>query len=205
MKLASILKENPLNIANTITDNLSCENISKIEVKAPGFINFFVDEDYLFNMINEIIKLGNDYGRSDIGNGQSYNIEFVSANPTGILHLGNARGGAYGDSLARILDFAGYDVVKEYYINDAGSQIDNLGLSIQARYFGLCGKEEIMPENGYHGPEILEMAKEIYDNYQEAWLNEPLDSFKEVGVKKLLSRIINDLEEYGIKYDFFTS
>ena len=205
MKLASILKENPLNIANTITDNLSCENISKIEVKAPGFINFFVDEDYLFNMINEIIKLGNDYGRSDIGNGQSYNIEFVSANPTGILHLGNARGGAYGDSLARILDFAGYDVVKEYYINDAGSQIDNLGLSIQARYFGLCGKEEIMPENGYHGPEILEMAKEIYDNYQEAWLNEPLESFKEVGVKKLLSRIINDLEEYGIKYDVFTS
>lgn len=205
MKLARVLKDNPLNIANKIMSNLNCENISKIEVKAPGFINFFVDEDYLFNMINEIIALGNNYGRSNIGNGQSYNIEFVSANPTGILHLGNARGGAYGDSLARILEFAGYDVIKEYYINDAGSQIDNLGLSIQARYFGLCGKEEIMPENGYHGSEILEMAKEIYDAHQDTWLNETLESFKEVGVKKLLSRIIADLKEYGIEYDVFTS
>lgn len=205
MKLAQILKENPLNIATKIIANLQCENISKIDIKSPGFINFFVDEDYLYNMINEIINLSDNYGCSNIGKNQNYNIEFVSANPTGILHLGNARGGAYGDSLARILKFAGYNVTSEYYINDAGTQIDNLGKSIQARYFGLCGREENMPENGYYGPEIIEMAQDIYDKEQDNWLKEPLDSFKDLGVKKLLARIVNDLEEYGITYDVFTS
>ena len=205
MQLAKELRDSPMNIAEKIVSNIDNPNIEKIEVKNPGFINFFVKSDYLYNNIDEIIKLGDSYGKSNIGNNKSYNIEFVSANPTGILHIGNARGGAYGDSLARILKFAGFDVTKEYYINDAGTQIDNLGLSIQARYFELCNKDFNLPENGYHGPEIKEIANEIYEEHQDGWLDEPLESFKKLGTKKLLSKIINDLEEYRITYDVFTS
>ena len=205
LKLAKELHDSPINIANRIIENISDASINKIEVKNPGFINFFVKNDYLYDSIDEIIKLGESYGSSNIGKNKSYNIEFVSANPTGILHIGNARGGAYGDSLARILKFAGFDVTKEYYINDAGTQIDNLGLSIQARYFELCNKEFEIPENGYHGPEIKVIAKEIFDKYQDGWLNEPLQSFKKIGTERLLSKIINDLKEYRITYDVFTS
>lgn len=205
MKLASKLKENPMEIANRIKNNIDDSVISKIEIKAPGFINFFVKNDYLYELINNIIKLEDDYGKSDIGKGKSYNIEFVSANPTGILHMGNARGGAYGDSLARILKFAGYDVIKEYYINDAGNQIDNLGLSIQARYLQMCNIDKEIPDNGYHGPEISEIAREIYEKHNEEWIDEPLEVYKELGIKKFLSNIISALEEYRITYDVFTS
>ncbi len=205
MKLAGVLKRNPMEIANSIKDNISSDLISEVVVASPGFINFFVKNDYLYDKINEIIKLDSNYGKSNIGNGQSYNIEFVSANPTGILHMGNARGGAYGDSLARILKFAGYDVTKEYYINDAGTQIDNLGLSIQARYLEMCNIEKEMPENGYHGPEIKEIAKEIYEKHNKEWVDEPLDTYKALGIEKFLGKIIKALEEYRITYDVFTS
>lgn len=110
MKLARVLKKNPLEIANDIANNISDENITKVEVKAPGFINFFVSKKYLFENINKVLEEKEMYGSSNIGNGKKINIEFVSANPTGILHLGNARGGAYGDSLARIMRFSGFDV-----------------------------------------------------------------------------------------------
>ena len=205
MKLASKLKKSPLEIANTLKDSIESKLINSIDVKAPGFINFFVKNDYLYDLINEIISLNEKYGSSNIGYGKSYNIEFVSANPTGILHMGNARGGAYGDSLARILKFSGYDVTKEYYINDAGTQIDNLGLSIQAKYLQICGLEAEIPENGYHGPEIGKMAKDIFDAHDKEWINEPIDSYKELAVKELLSKIIDDLKEYRITYDVFTS
>ena len=205
MKLAGVLKRNPLDIANEIKDAIDSNLIEKVEVKAPGFINFFVKNDYLYDLINEVINKNKDYGRINIGKGKSYNIEFVSANPTGILHMGNARGGAYGDSLARILKFAGFDVVKEYYINDAGNQIDNLGLSIQARYFQMCDIVKDIPENGYHGQEITEIAKEIFEKHNKEWLDEPLDSFKSIGVERFLGKIISALEEYRITYDVFTS
>ena len=205
MKLAGKLKKSPLEIANLIKDNLDDNQINNIEVKAPGFINIFVKNDYLYDLINQIIVLDDKYGSSNIGTGKSYNIEFVSANPTGILHMGNARGGAYGDSLARILKFSGYDVTKEYYINDAGTQIDNLGLSIQAKYLQMCGIEAEIPENGYHGPEIGKMAKDIFDKHDKEWVDEPIDSYKELAIKELLSKIIDDLKEYRISYDVFTS
>ena len=205
MKLASVLKKNPLEIANEIKDNISSEFIRSTEVAAPGFINFFVKNDYLYDLINEIIKLKENYGKSNIGKGQSYNIEFVSANPTGILHMGNARGGAYGDSLARILKFSGFDVTKEYYINDAGTQIDNLGLSIQARYLQMCNIDKEMPENGYHGPEIKEIAKEIFEEHDTSWIDEPLETYKKLGIEKFLGKIIKVLEDYRITYDVFTS
>ena len=125
MKLTKVLHDNPMNIAASLVDNFSCSQVTNIEIKAPGFINFFVAKDYLLENLKKVLVEKENYGRSNIGNGQKINIEFVSANPTGILHLGNARGGAYGDSLARIMRFCGFDVTEEYYINDAGNCHNN--------------------------------------------------------------------------------
>ena len=205
MKLTKVLKENPMNIANNIVKNFDCSEVTKIEIKNPGFINFFVAKDYLFENLKKVLVEKENYGRSNIGNGKKINIEFVSANPTGILHLGNARGGAYGDSLARIMRFCGFDVTEEYYINDAGNQINNLGESIKARYFELCNQDYPMPENGYYGQEIMAMAEEIYNEHKDAYLDKDIEFYKEFGTKKMLDRIIRDLKEYGINYDVFTS
>ena len=205
MRIAGILHKSPLDIANEIVSVFNLSSVSNIEVKAPGFINFFVTKEYLFNNIKTVLEEKENYGRSNIGVGEKVNIEFVSANPTGILHLGNARGGAYGDSLARIMRFCGFDVTEEYYINDAGNQINNLALSIKARYYELCKCDYPFPENGYHGNEIKAIAKEIYDKHQDTYLDKDINYYKELGTKKMLAGIINDLKEYRINYDVFTS
>lgn len=205
MKLAKMLKKNPMEIAEEFKNKIKDENIIKIEVKAPGFINFFVTKDYLLENINKVLTEKEKYGSSNIGKGKKINIEYVSANPTGILHLGNARGGAYGDSLARIMTFAGFDVTREYYINDAGVQIDNLALSIIARYKTLCGIETAIPENGYHGKEIIDIAQKIYDEHQDSYLDKPIDYFKEYGTKEMLNHITEDLKEYRVEFDKFSS
>ena len=205
MKLAGILHDNPLNLAQRIVKYIECSSIKDIEIKQPGFINFFVNKDYVIDNIKEVLKLKENYGRNTIGDGKKINIEFVSANPTGILHLGNARGGAYGDSLARIMRFCGFDVTSEYYINDAGNQINNLGESIKARYYEICGKNYNFPENGYHGKEIIDIAQEIYDEHKDEYLNQGIDYYKQLGTEKLLNRIIDDLKKYRINYDVFTS
>lgn len=205
LKLAKSMHKNPMEIAEMLKDKLVDDNILKIEVKAPGFINFFLKKDYLLDNINVVLTEKEKYGSSDIGKNKKVNIEFVSANPTGTLHLGNARGGAYGDSLARILKFSGYEVTKEYYVNDAGNQINNLGLSILARYKEICGLPLEMPENGYHGKEIIAIAKKIYDENSDKCLNNDLEYFKEIGIKSCLDKIISDLKEYRIDYDVFTS
>ena len=203
MQLAKSLRANPVDIANEIKLNINQEGIEKIEVAAPGFINFFVNNEYLIANLNEVLTLKDKYGSNESGKGQKVNIEFVSANPTGILHIGNARGGAYGDSLARVLKFSGYDVTKEYYINDAGNQIDNLALSIRARYGELYGEGTTIPENGYHGPEIIEIAKEIKNDHPDYVTD--IEVFKKAGIDYLLKQIKNDLHEYRIDYDVFTS
>ncbi len=150
MKAASLLKQNPRDIANKIKENIGQNSyIDRIEVAGPGFLNFFTNKKVLFNIINEVIELGDEFGRSNIGNGIKLDVEFASVNPTGFIHLGHARGSAYGDNICRILSFAGYDVTREYYINDGGNQIDNMGLSIKERYRGFCGLPENMPEGGY--------------------------------------------------------
>ena len=205
LKLAKKLGKSPATIAEEIIANIKLSTIKNSEIKMPGFINFFVDNSYLYDNIFTVLRENENYGRSNIGKGKNYNIEFVSANPTGILHLGNARGGAYGDNLARILKFSGYDVTKEYYINDAGNQINNLGLSLRARYLNLCGKNEELPENGYYGPEIIEMAKKIYEEHGKEYIDAPLEYYKDLATQELLSNIIKDLEEYGVTYDVFTS
>ncbi len=205
LKLAKTLQDNPLNIANKIKENFKCDLVTTIEVAPPGFINFFVKKDYLLDNINTIIKEGTKYGSNTSGKGLNYNIEFVSANPTGILHLGNARGGAYGDSLARILRFSGYDVTEEYYVNDAGVQITNLGLSIQARYLTLLGIPTEIPENGYHGPEITEIAKDLYQEHKDTLKDQTLDYYKELGTNILLAKIKKVLQDYRINFDVYSS
>lgn len=205
LKLASIKHQSPLDIAEEIVSQIEDDKILKMEIKSPGFINFFVKKDYLFTNINKVLKEKENYGRSNIGHNKKINIEFVSANPTGILHLGNARGGAYGDSLARIMSFAGYNVTKEYYINDAGGQINNLALSILTRYQNICGIANPMPENGYYGEEIKVIAQNLYDAKKDQYLNEPIEFFKELGIKEMLNHIMDDLKEYRIIYDKLTS
>ena len=183
MKLTKVLGKSPMDIAATIVENIACDSITKMEIKAPGFINFFVKKDYLVENIKTVLTEKDRYGSSNIGNGKKVNIEFVSANPTGILHLGNARGGAYGDSLARIMRFSGFDVTEEYYINDAGNQINNLGESLKSRYYEICGKNYPIPDEGYHGKEIIEMAKNLYEEYKDSLLDKDIEFYKSLQLK----------------------
>ena len=204
--LTKELKKSPLEIAKEIINNIDYnEEIEKIEVASPGFINFFLKKDYILNYINKIKEENKNYGRNNIGNNKKINIEFVSANPTGILHIGHARGATYGDNLARIMSFSGYDVTKEYYINDAGNQMNNLGISIKERYKELCGLKSELPENGYHGKEIIELAKSIYDIYNDKKINEDIEYFKKIGLEKLLDQIKKDLDKYRVNFNVFTS
>lgn len=207
MQLTKVLKDNPRNIAEKIVEVLSknTNEIKTIEIAGPGFINIYLNDEYVFSGISNVIKQGENYGSSSIGKKEKIDIEFVSANPTGILHLGTARGAAYGSNLANIMSFAGYDVTKEYYINDAGNQIINLGVSLKERYKGLCGLEENMPEDGYYGSEIIDIAKIIFDKYGNSKLDEDLEFFKKVAVDYLLNIIKTDLSNFGVTFDVWTS
>lgn len=207
MQLTKVLKDNPRNIAEKIVEVLSknTNEIKTIEIAGPGFINIYLNDEYVFSGISNVIKQGENYGSSSIGKKEKIDIEFVSANPTGILHLGTARGAAYGSNLANIMSFAGYDVTKEYYINDAGNQIINLGVSLKERYKGLCGLEENMPEDGYYGSEIIDIAKTIFDKYGNSKLDEDLEFFKKVSVDYLLNIIKTDLSNFGVTFDVWTS
>lgn len=205
LKMAKKLELNPMFLAEKIKSVINNERIIKIEIKEPGFLNFFVNKDYLYTNLIKVIKQNNDYGKNNIGQGQKINYEYVSANPTGILHTGNARGGAYGDNMARILSFSGYDVTREYYINDAGNQVNNLGLSIKARYFEFCHKNSKMPEDGYFGQEIIDLAQKLYEEHQDKLLTENVEFFTEYGIKNMINRIIDDLKIYGVEFDILTS
>ena len=207
MQLTKVLKDNPRNIAEKIVEVLSknTNEIKTIEIAGTGFINIYLNDEYVFSGISNVIKQGENYGSSSIGKKEKIDIEFVSANPTGILHLGTARGAAYGSNLANIMSFAGYDVTKEYYINDAGNQIINLGVSLKERYKGLCGLEENMPEDGYYGSEIIDIAKTIFDKYGNSKLDEDLEFFKKVAVDYLLNIIKTDLSNFGVTFDVWTS
>lgn len=206
MQLVKILKDNPRNIAEKIKAELeNKEGIKSVDIAGPGFINIFLSDSFVFSGIPKVIESGDNYGSSKIGNNKKVNIEFVSANPTGILHLGTARGAAYGANLANIMSFAGFDVIKEYYINDAGNQIDNLGKSLKERYKGVCGLEENMPEDGYYGSEIIDIAKEVKEKYGDNKLDSDLDFFKEYAVNYLLNIIKSDLSNFGVDFDVWTS
>lgn len=207
MQLTKVLKDNPRNIAEKIVDKIkdNTKEIDKVEIAGPGFINIYLKDEYVFSGIDNVLKANKDYGKLNIGNKEKINIEFVSANPTGILHLGTARGAAYGANLANIMSFAGYDVTKEYYINDAGNQINNLGISLKERYKGLCGLKENMPECGYYGNEIIDIAKYIKEKYSDKKLDEDIEYFKKVAVDYLLDIIKKDLSDFKVTFDVWTS
>ena len=206
MKFARVFSKAPRDVAQLIVDNLDLDGIDKIEIAGPGFINFFMKNDSLQAYVSKILKDGDNFGRLDKKN-LKINVEFVSANPTGLLHVGTARGAAIGDSICRILDFAGYDVTREYYINDAGSQITNLALSIQARYKELFGLEASIPEDGYAGQDITDIAKQIKDEIgdQALKMEDPISFFKERGMKIEMDRIIKDLDTFRVHFDVFSS
>jgi len=207
MQLTKIAKRNPRQIAESIIAHLDLKkaNIEKAEIAGPGFINFTLVKTYLYPVLHQVQEHGSDYGRSNVGQGKRVQIEFVSANPTGTLHLGHARGAAVGDSLCNVLDFAGYQVTREYYINDAGNQIVNLCKSIEARYLQELGQDVEMPEDGYHGADIKGFAKELVAEKGESLLSmspeERTAFLRTYGLEKELAKIKRDLSRFRVHFD----
>ena len=208
MKLARVARKAPIKIAEEIVESFNKDGlyISKIEVAKPGFINIFLDKSFLTSIISEINDKETEYGNLNLGEGEHYNLEFVSVNPTGSLHIGHARGASAGDSISRIMRKAGYQVTKEYYVNDGGNQIHNLALSIDARYKQLFNIDIDMPKDGYHGSEIIEAAKEIKNEFNDRFLNEDgYDFFKQYGVNSLLETLKKDLNDFRVTFDVWFS
>lgn len=211
MQLTKIAKRNPRQIAEAIIEHLdtSRASIEKAEIAGPGFINFTLSKNYLYPIISLVAEQGDDYGRINIGQGQKVEMEFVSANPTGSLHLGHARGAAVGDALCNVLDYAGYQVTREYYINDAGNQVVNLCKSIEARYLQELGQEAEMPEDGYHGEDIKGFAKELVAEKGDTLLEmSPSDRaafFRTYGLNKELDKIKRDLGLFRVNFDIWFS
>ena len=210
MRLAKALHKKPVDIANELVGVLrnNLPEASDISVAGPGFINFVISSSALTDVINVILNMGNDYGKSESGKGEKVLVEFVSANPTGDLHCGHARGAAWGDALCRIMDEAGYQVTREYYVNDAGNQIDMLAESMYSRYCELYGVEYPLPENGYHAQDIVEVAKKIKEKDGDRWLNKDKseweDYFKDEGIEMKLDVIRQDLDLYRVHFDEWT-
>ena len=208
MKLTKIARKKPLDIANEIISKVNLEEmyLDKIEVAGPGFINLTVKNSYFLGCINKIITEREHYGDSNIGSGQRINLEFVSANPTGYLHIGHGRGAAYGDSLARIMKKAGYNVDKEHYVNDAGNQITNMAYSVYERYKELYGLPIEMKDDYYHGKEIITVAEKVKDLYQDKYLNNfDLEFFRNFGTECLLNNLKKDLEKFNVTFDVWFS
>ncbi|GGG09732.1 arginine--tRNA ligase [Paenibacillus albidus] len=211
MQLTKIAKRNPRQIAEAIIGHLETgrASIEKAEIAGPGFINFTLSKHYLYPVIKQVLEQGDNYGRVDIGQGQKVEIEFVSANPTGSLHLGHARGAAVGDALCNVLDYAGYQVTREYYINDAGNQVANLCQSIEARYLQELGQPAEMPEDGYHGEDIKGFARELVAEKGDALLEmTPGDRaafFRTYGLGKELDKIKRDLSRFRVSFDIWFS
>lgn len=197
----------PRMIAEAIVKNFSLDGgyIDRCEIAGPGFINFYLSDKYYSDVLKDIVSSGDNYGRSDYGEGKKMLVEFVSANPTGPMHIGNARGGAIGDCLASVLDAAGYDVQREFYINDAGNQIEKFATSLEVRYLQECGKAVELPEDAYHGEDITVHARNFYsevgDKYAECDSQERRDALVAYALPKNIAGLEADLGKYRIKYD----
>ena len=210
MRYAKILRKSPREIAENLSKTLQKSDIiEKIEIAGPGFINFFIRNDSLTKIISDILKNGENYFKSNIGGGTKIMVEYVSANPTGDLHLGHARGAAYGDTLTRILSFVGYDVLREYYVNDAGNQIEVLGNSLFERYKEALGLPFDLSKIGYQGKDVIKLAHDIAAQDKNKWVDddsiERKDYFKKVGTKLELDKIKKDLDLYRIHFDHYQS
>ena len=207
MVSARAFKKAPRAIAEAITKYIELEgtNLDRFEIAGPGFINFFYGKQFYTSVIREIEEKGADYGKSDFGQGKRILVEFVSANPTGPMHIGNARGGALGDSLASVLSAAGYDVSREFYVNDAGNQIEKFATSLEIRYLQIYKDGIELPEDAYHGQDIIDHAKNFAeingDKYVNAESSERRKALVAFALPKNIQGLENDLLKYRIKYD----
>ena len=209
MAAAKELKLAPRKIAEAIVENLDLEGsyFKSVTIAGPGFINFSVSDKWFGDVLQAVEAAADNYGACDIGKGQRVMVEFVSANPTGPMTIGNARGGALGDTLASVLEKAGYDVWREFLLNDAGNQVDLFGKSIDARYMQLCpgGENYAFPEDGYHGDDIKELAQIIFDKNGESLKELPeqerIEKFIEFGLSHNVNLIKEHLERYRISFD----
>ena len=212
---AKALKQSPRAVAQAVVDHMDLEGsyFQNLEIAGPGFLNFTLGPRWYGEVLSAIESEGKAYGDSQEGKGEKIMVEFVSANPTGPMHMGNARGGVLGDTLANVLKRDGCDVWKEFYVNDAGNQINKFAVSINARYMQLLLGEENFPfpEEGYHGDDIKALAQAIYDAHQDGWKDLPeeerLEKMAEYGLQKNIPNMQSDLRKYGIQYDewFFES
>ncbi len=209
MQLARVLHRNPRQIAEALAQAVDREKygIQSVEVAGPGFLNFTMAQDSFAAAVGQILREKSDYGNG-APNGIRVNLEYVSANPTGSLHLGHARGAAWGESVSRIMKKAGYDVTREYYVNDAGNQIANLARSLQARYRQALGLEAEIGEDGYLGEDIRLKGKELADAYGDVYIEETpenLDFFRREGISFELDKIRRDLNDYRVGFDVWSS
>lgn len=199
----------PRKIAETVVSHLDLTPtyFDRCEIAGPGFLNFFLNPRFYADVLRDVEALGEQYGRSETGKGEKVMVEFVSANPTGPMHMGNARGGALGDCLAAVLDAAGYDVWREFYVNDAGNQIEKFGVSLEARYLQIYKGEDAVefPEDGYHGDDIREHAQNYANEFGDKLLSvspeERRAALVQYALPKNIARMQRDLEKYRIHYD----
>ncbi|SHN68795.1 arginine--tRNA ligase [Desulfitobacterium chlororespirans] len=211
MVLTKQARKAPRDIATILIKYLDTEGtfITASEIAGPGFINFRLDPSWLTGVIPEVLNLEADYGKVNLGQGKKVQVEFVSANPTGLLHMGNARGAALGDSLASLLAMAGYEVSREFYINDAGNQIYNFALSLEARYLQLMGQDVPFPEGGYHGEDLIDTVKGLIEKVGDKYLNVEQELRREFLVRyaleEKLTSIRETLTDMGVHYDCWFS
>ena len=204
MRLTKVLHKSPIEIAQPLAERLAelLPEAESVTVAKPGFINFRLKGSALSALINQVIEAGDDYGKNDSGAGQKILVEWVSANPTGDLHCGHARNAAWGDCICRLLEKSGWDVLREFYVNDAGNQIVMLGESLTARYFEYFGKEYPLPDNGYHAEDVRQIAYDIAGADGDQWLTadpqKRLEYFMAEGKKRELEKIDRDLRLYGV-------
>jgi len=205
MKLVKTLKKSPLKIAEEFKIELEKgESFKKVEIAGPGFINFYFKDKIFEEILKEVLKEKDNFGKINIGNKEKIMVEYVSANPTGHLHVGHGRGAVVGDVLANILSYVGYDVLKEYYLNDAGSQIDKLSKSVYLRYKELLGEKIDFIDDGYKGEYIYEIAKQIKEKYsgeKNSEFVEVEEFFKEYSLNWCIEAIKGDLDKFGIEFD----
>jgi arginyl-tRNA synthetase len=209
MQMARSAKKNPRLIAEVLVERLHEDWLEKAVIAGPGFINFYLKPDWLYAKLAEILAAGKAYGCTNAGQGEKVQVEFVSANPTGPLHVGHGRGAAVGSALANLLRAAGYNASTEFYINDAGNQIDNLAASVNARYLHLLGETVDFPEDGYHGHDIIATAQRIVDRDGDKYLKMPsterLAIFKELALAEKLAALKEDLAAFNVNFDVWFS
>jgi len=213
MQLAGELGASPRQIAEDLVSNLPADPlVERVQVAGPGFINFYLSPQWLYEALAECLEQGEAYGHSDVGAGQKVQVEFVSANPVGPIHIGNARGGPFGDTLANVLAAAGYRVEREYYLNDAptNTQLQIFGGSVQARYRQLLGEEIDFPEEGYHGDYVLELAQELVEQHGEKYRDVPRDTegallFFDLVEDKMVEQLHRECAAMGIEFDVWFS